>query len=220
MMHTTLRKIRAQGPCGLRIEDGERSGYLKLRHHLGKGYGDDTPISITVILDSNGFDDALWCLRAVDGHAREIRLFAVWCARQVAHLMTDERSTNALDVAERHANTAATDDELDAAWADASATAMDASSAAAMDAAWDAWAAWDAARAAGAAARDARDAAWAAARDAAWAAWDAAGAARDARDAAWAAARAAQEAELRRVCACVDQGQDPYPFIGVQTEAA
>ena len=99
MMQTTLRRIRAAGPCGMQLEDGRRVGYLKLRHHLGKGYGDDTPVDIATILDSNGFDDALWCLRAVDGHAREIRLYAVWCARQVQSLMEDPRSVTALDVA-------------------------------------------------------------------------------------------------------------------------
>ena len=44
-MTTTLRKIRAADPCGMRLEDGV--GYLKLKHHLGKGYGDDTPVDIT-----------------------------------------------------------------------------------------------------------------------------------------------------------------------------
>ena len=28
-MTTTLRKIRAADPCGLRLEDGQRVGYLK-----------------------------------------------------------------------------------------------------------------------------------------------------------------------------------------------
>jgi len=111
---------------------------------------------------------------------RELRLFAVWSARQVQHLMTDPRSVAALDVAERHANGEATDDELAAAW--------DAARAAVWDAAGDAaGAAWAAARAA---ARDAARAAWAA-----WDAWDAA--ARDAAWDAWAASWAAQANWLR-----------------------
>jgi len=69
---------------------------------------------------------------------RELRLFAVWCARQVQHLMTDPRSIAALDVAERHANGEATDEELAAAWAAARDAARDAARAAARDAAWDA----------------------------------------------------------------------------------
>ena len=166
MMQPTLRRIRAAGPCGMQLEDGQRVGYLKLRHHLGKGYGDDTPVDIATIIDSNGLGDALWCLRAVDGHAREMRLYAVWCARQVQSLMEDPRSVTALDVAERYANGAASDDEL----------------AAARNAARDA----------------ARSPAWAAARAAAWAA---------ARDAAW----ATQSAEMKRICAEMAAGRDPYP---------
>ena len=103
---------------------------------------------------------------------RTLRKFAAWSPRQVQHLMTDPRSTHALDVAERHAEGLATDEELAAAW--------DAARDAAWDAARDARAAWDAARDA---ARDAR-AAWDAARDAAW-------------DAAWASARDAQASWLR-----------------------
>ena len=170
MMQTTLRKIRAADPCGMRLEDGQRVGYLKLKFHLGEDYGDDTPIDITTIIDSNGVDYALWCLSAVDGHAREKRLYAYWCARQVPSLKEDLSSVTALDVAERYANGAASNDEL----------------AAARAAAWDA--------------------AWAAARDAARAA--ASAAARD-------AASAAQADELRRVCAEIAAGRDPYPAAGV-----
>jgi hypothetical protein len=46
---------------------------------------------------------------------RNLRLFAVRCARRVQHLMTDERIIKALDAAERYANGEATDDELAAA---------------------------------------------------------------------------------------------------------
>ena len=46
---------------------------------------------------------------------RTLRLFAVKCAREVQHLMSDERSIAALDVAERYANGEATDEELEAA---------------------------------------------------------------------------------------------------------
>ena len=161
-MKTTLNKIREHSPC--------TDGWEKLLKHLGKTQADDEPLSILTILDSNGLNDAIWCLRAVEGYDKEIRLFAVWCARQVQHLMTDKRSLDALDVAERYANGEATQDELvaagDAAWV------------AARDAASDA----------------ARSAAWSAARDAAWEARSAA------RAAAWKAARAKQEAELRRIC--------------------
>jgi hypothetical protein len=51
---------------------------------------------------------------------KELRLFAVFCARSVQHLMTDPRSRDAIDVAERYADGLATDDELRSACADAS----------------------------------------------------------------------------------------------------
>jgi hypothetical protein len=206
MFYTTLNKIRACSLC--------QTGWEKLLAHLGKTKADDEPLPFSIILKSNGLDDALWCCRAAPEYAREGRLYAVWCARQVQHLMTDQRSTEALDIAERYANGLATEEELaaaraaagdaaraaaraaarDAARAAARAAAGDAARAAAWDAAWDAaraaagGAAWDAARAAARAA--ARDVAWDAARAAARAAaGDAARAA--ARDAAWDAARAA-----------------------------
>lgn len=43
---------------------------------------------------------------------KERRLFVVWCARQVQHIMADDRSIAALDVAERYANGNATLQEL------------------------------------------------------------------------------------------------------------
>jgi hypothetical protein len=127
-MKTTLNKIKEHEPC--------KDGWVKLLKNLGKTKSDDDPLEITEILNSNGLDDALWCLRAVDGHEREIRLFAVWCARQVQHLMTDPRSIAALDVAERFANGQDTKNNLDAAGDDAWAAARDAAWAAAGAAAW------------------------------------------------------------------------------------
>ena len=149
MLTTTLNRIRAHGPC--------ENGWTKLLAGLGKTKADDEPLPYARIVEINGIDDALWCCRAEPQYAREWRLFAVWCARQVQHLMTDPRSLTALDVAERHADGLATDEELAAAGAAAGDAARDAARAAAWDAAWAAArdAAWDAA---GAAARDAQTA--------------------------------------------------------------
>ena len=127
---------------------------------------DDETNTILTILDHEKipFEDKLWVILRNDYLSERImRLFAVWCARQVQHLMTDKRSTDALDVAEAFANGLASKEELAAARDAASGAAWDAASGAAWDAA--SGAAWDAARDA---ARDAVLApAWDVARDAA-----------------------------------------------------
>ena len=175
MITVSLNEIRARSPC----EDGWRK---VLQSKGGTSADMDAKFPLSDIIDSNGIDDALWTLRCRPEHSRLWRKFAVWAARQVEHLIDDERSRNALDVAWRHSDGAATDEELAAARRAARGAARDA----ARDAAWDA----------------ARDAAWAAAWDAAWdAARDAArGAARDAAwDAAMDAARGAQSKKLREI---------------------
>ena len=180
-MHTTLRLLRERNACSDR--------YAHLKRALGD-YGDDTPISLVRILETNGVDDAAWALRAVPPKQaaerdRRARWFACVCVRGTPLrygqttwvLLTDERSRRAVEVAEQYAEGRASTDELAAAGA------------AARDATWDAAgaAAWAAAKAAAGAA------AWAAAGDAAWAA--AGAAARDAAwDAAWNAAGAAASA--------------------------
>lgn len=102
-------------------------------------------------------EDFVWLLcRKEFMTEKDMRLFAVWCAREALKLLEnpDQRSLNACDVAERFANGEATSDELAAARAAARAAAWSAAS----DEAWDE--AREAARsAARAAARDAaRDA--------------------------------------------------------------
>lgn len=176
-MITSLNKIREFRPC---IE-----GWEKLLKHLRKTLADDEPLPLLTVLDSNGLDDALWCLRAVDGYDKGQRLFAVWCVRQVEHLFSDARSVYALNVIERYAHGQASEDELLLARA-------------AAEAAEAARASWAAEAAAGAAAvAAARAAAWAASRAAAEAAAaeTAAGAAAGAAaETAWAASRAASRA--------------------------
>ncbi len=157
MLTTTLNKIRKHHPC--------EEGWDTLTDALGADWGEDEPIALTRIIETNGLDDALWALRACEPVAerdRVARLFVCRCVREVWHLLTDERSRTAVEVAERFAVGNATQEELGAA--------LDAARAAA----------WAASDAASAAAWAASDAASDAARDAAWAAWDAALAARDA----------------------------------------
>ncbi len=112
-MKTTLNKIREHNPCTL--------SWKKLLSGLGKTKADDEPLDLLTILDINGLDDTLWCLRAVDGYEKEKRLLAVEFARQVQYLMTNPRSVQAIDVAEAYANGQATEEEL----ADARTAAYD-----------------------------------------------------------------------------------------------
>jgi hypothetical protein len=156
-MKTTLNKIRSNSPC--------KEGWETLLKHLGKFQADDVELPLLTIFESNGFDNALWCLRAVEGYDKEKRLLAVAFAREVQHLMVDPRSVAALDVSERFANGEATQEELELAYAAAYAAAYDAWDAAesvtdefAADAA-----AWATDCAAAYAAYAARDAAYAAA---------------------------------------------------------
>ena len=199
----TLNAIRAHGPC----EDGWR----KLLAYLGKTGGDDEKLSMLTVLESNGVDDPLWCLRCIKGRDSAIRLLACDFAQAVAHFNADPRVQAAIDVARRYANGDATDAEMDAA-RDAAWDARAAAEAAARDAAYvaeaaaraAAYAAEAAARAAAYAA--ARAAAYAAARDAAYAAEAAARAAAyaAARAAAYAAAYVASEAAADAAWAAAD----------------
>lgn len=149
-MHVTLSAIRQHSPCA--------DGWQKLLAHLGKTKADDEPLLLSTILESNGLDDALWCLRALPAeHNNAVRLLVCDLVEPALAFVPkgEARPRQAVETARRFARGEATDEELAAAW-DA---ARDAASATA----------WDAARAA------AWDAAKAAARDAAWdAAWDAA----------------------------------------------
>ena len=164
--YVTLSALRKAGACVYgynrlvrAIQGKEFSDTDEAREtHLRFAHKDH--ISIRSILDSNGIDDALWALRCIEGadKNKDIRMFAIWCARQVEHLITDQRSKDALNVAERYANGEATDDEMAtaraAARAAAGAAARAAAGVAARAAAWAAagvasWdAAWAAARAA------------------------------------------------------------------------
>ena len=110
MITITLNKIRAHSPC----EDGWKK-LLKSKGGTDADYSAEFPLSD--VLDSNDLADTLWCLRCLPKHNNLWRLYAVWCARQVQHLMKDQRSIDALDVAERRARGLATDAELAAAWA-------------------------------------------------------------------------------------------------------
>jgi hypothetical protein len=203
-MKTTLNKIWGRRPG--------KDAWEKLLAHLGKTRADDAPIDIATILQSNGLDDALWCLRAVEGHDREIRLYSIWCARQVQHLIGDKGNGETLDVAERFVNGLADLQELGAAVEAVGRFARDAWHGS-RSAAWSA-AEWSAAARWTAVARiNAGYGAWASAEAAVYAA-DAAD--RAAGGAERAAMVDAQAAELSRVLQCIDAGADPYPVLDEQ----
>lgn len=105
---TTLKKIRAHKPCGIKRNSYE--GYDLLRKNLGKGYGDNTPIRFSQIIESNGVADAVWCLRSIcPEYEKEVRLFAADCAESVLHLFQakfphDNRPRKAIQDARDFAN--------------------------------------------------------------------------------------------------------------------
>lgn len=116
--------------------------------------------------------DIIWLLcNKLYMSEKDMRLFAVWCAREALALIDnpDPRSITACNVAERYANGEATIEELNAAetaaWAATEDTA-EATEAAAQAAAWAAaWAAWSATSTARSAARAAAQVAWIATLD-------------------------------------------------------
>jgi Immunity protein Imm5 len=169
-MQTTLNKIKHHSPC--------KKSWGKLLNHLGKTQSDDEVLQLRTILESNGLDDTIWAMRAVQGKDKEIRLFAADCAELVLNIYErdypdDNRPRLAIHAARDYANGLITREELTAS-SDAARDAARASSDAAWNAAWAASAAaWDAARDA---ARAASDAAWDAAWAASAAAWNAASA--------------------------------------------
>ena len=117
MFVTTLNKIRECDPCPY--------GWETLLEYLKKTKADDEELPFLTILESNGFDDALWCMRAAPEYEKEWRLFAVWCAEARAKAWSE-----------------ASVEAWAEAWADASAEASTAAwsavSAAVRAAAWDA----------------------------------------------------------------------------------
>jgi len=154
----TYRDLVAMEPCYHPKEIGIKSNYSATITEFIKEYRDKV----------KNKEDISWVLCRNDYMSnKDLRLFAVWCAREALKLIPnpDARSVNACDVAERYANGDATLEELIAAGAAAWAAAG-----AARAAAWSAtWAAaWDAAGAAAWAA--ARTAVGDAAKAAAWAA--------------------------------------------------
>ena len=152
---TTLNRIRACSPCV--------SGWRTLNTALGSGFNQDEEIDLLTILDSNGVQDTLWCLRATIQDSKRIAAtLAILFAEQAlpifeAEHQADQRPRLAIQAARDFLETG-------------NAAAYAAARAAARAAADAAYAAADAADAAADAAYAAADAAADAAYAAAYAA--------------------------------------------------
>ena len=166
VLTTTFELLKNHSAC--------EEGYRKLGKYLGgiTTYGKRTPINLLTILESNGVDDMLWCLRATKENCDKVsRLMAADFAEEVLPIFEkaypdDKRPRKAIQASRDFANGRISSEEREATGEAARIAAWGAAWAAALDAALDAArvaarvAAWAAARvAAGAAARGAvRDA--------------------------------------------------------------
>jgi len=168
MLNVTFNSLRRENACSTR--------YKVLAKALGgvRKYGRNTPIPLEKILDTNGFYDALWALRAtVEDSSQFSRLLTCDFAEHVLpkyekHYPADKRPRQSIETARLFANGLATQAELSAAGSAAGSAAWAAAESAA---------AWSAAWSAGSAAWAAELAAESAAESGAWAAGSAAGSA-------------------------------------------
>ena len=138
MMYTTIAKMSARQPC--------RTGFQKFLRESGRADMDDDLVSIEEVLRVAGLDAALWTLRVVDGPPaalKAIKMLGIEYARSSEHLLIDPRIKGTLDVAERHVNGEATDEELKRAQVQAELLALQANKddhmTAGASAAWAAW---------------------------------------------------------------------------------
>ena len=139
MITITLQQILEHNPCV--------SGWRKVLEAQGGLKADyNKPFAVASILDSNGLDDTLWCLKIIPDIPHLWRKYAYWCASQVSHLTNDERVQACLDVVYTYSEGNASPVELlraansasRAVWAAAGAAAGEAAWADAGEAAWDA----------------------------------------------------------------------------------
>jgi hypothetical protein len=77
MIHTTLNKLWEYKPC--------HHGWQKLLQSLKKTNPDDEPLTLLTIINSNGYSDALWAVRACVADDALVRQFMLWCAHRCKH---------------------------------------------------------------------------------------------------------------------------------------
>jgi len=107
MITTTLKQISEQNPC--------EAFLVTLMQSFDTKPGDEEPFPLSHVLRSNGLEDTLWYMLHLPEHDDLWRHFSIDCAEHVSHLMTDQRSLDALKVARRYADGNATSDELKSA---------------------------------------------------------------------------------------------------------
>lgn len=109
----TIEDIRSWNPCydpATQLPEGWGGNALDILKRNDVSVDD----RFWVVLRKNIIDD------------KTLRLFAVWCARQVQHLMKDPRSVSAIDMAEDFAKGEASIEDLNAARAATRASAQEA----------------------------------------------------------------------------------------------
>jgi len=139
-MYTTFKELHENAAC--------TPSYRKLAKSLGgvRGYGRETPIPLSKILDICGIEDCFWVLRRLpltDENKRDLRLLACDFAESTLSIFEsehpdDKRPRKAIRVSRQYAIGGATKCELAAAWDAARDAAWAAAGAAAWAAAWDA----------------------------------------------------------------------------------
>lgn len=106
-MRTTLNKLEAASP--------QPEVWAALLLALKKTQADNFPLELSTIEAAIGFTGALWAASTIETHHAALRMYGVWCVRQVASNIKDSRATSALAVVERYCLGAASADELEAA---------------------------------------------------------------------------------------------------------
>ena len=111
-IETTLNKLYYHRSC---LSGGT---IHRLLGSLGKIIPDDEPLKISTIFASISLSDALHCLEVTGGYdyKRELRLYTIFCARKIQHLIQDERHIKAIDITEDYINGNATKRELKLAY--------------------------------------------------------------------------------------------------------
>ena len=93
MRTTTLAKIKSFDPCS--------NFRNKLLLSFENTMGDDEPLPYSKILTSCGLGDALWATRTEGNDYLWVQKLALSFARHVEHYLSDSRSMDALEVADK-----------------------------------------------------------------------------------------------------------------------